>query len=97
MKMKIKLKIQSFSDIITNSSSEIFCTIQGKDNLTVEYLWRILGNQCVIYETDNENEFNVMLDYDAFYDTIPQTWLERGITAIMDEHLGKENYEIIFD
>lgn len=29
--MKINIKIQSVSDIITNSSSEVFCTIKGLD------------------------------------------------------------------
>ena len=29
--MKIKINIQTVSDIITNSSSEVFCTITGQD------------------------------------------------------------------
>ena len=29
--MKIKINIQTVSDIITNSSSEVFCTIKGQD------------------------------------------------------------------
>jgi hypothetical protein len=31
----IKIKIQSISDIITNSSSEVFCTITGKDTKSI--------------------------------------------------------------
>ena len=31
MPQMITIKIQSISDIITNSSSEVFCTITGKD------------------------------------------------------------------
>lgn len=33
--MKIKINIQSISDIITNSSSEVFCTITGKDTKSI--------------------------------------------------------------
>lgn len=37
--MKVDIKIQSISDIITNSSSEVFCKITG-DNL--DEIWDIL-------------------------------------------------------
>lgn len=31
----IQINIQSVSDIITNSSSEVFCTITGKDTKSI--------------------------------------------------------------
>ena len=37
--MKIVINIQTISDIITNSSSEVFCTITGKD---VEAIYQML-------------------------------------------------------
>lgn len=33
--MKVKINVQSISDIITNSSSEVFCTITGKDTKSI--------------------------------------------------------------
>ena len=47
--MKVGIKIQSISDIITNSSSEVFCKITG-DNL--DEIWGIL--QPLFPGTDSE-------------------------------------------
>lgn len=42
MKIKFKVKIQSFSDIITNSSSELFAVIKSDDLL--EDIYEVLYN-----------------------------------------------------
>lgn len=49
--MKVDIKIQSISDIITNSSSEVFCKITG-DN--IDKIWGIL--QPLFPGTDSELE-----------------------------------------
>lgn len=40
--MKIKLKIQSISDVITNSSSEVFCSISTEDESLRETIFNLL-------------------------------------------------------
>lgn len=41
---KVGINIQSFSDIITNSSSEIFCTINTDDKNVEEFIYDIISN-----------------------------------------------------
>lgn len=66
--MKIDIKIQSISDIITNSSSEVFCKITG-DNLGE--IWDIL--QPLFPGT--ESEFEPVLRYyedNEWYEGVPE-------------------------
>lgn len=68
MKIRIKLKVQSFSDIITNSSSELFAVIKDSDRLDDIYdvLLRIFGwdqeseqKMCVdIYERPTQEDLD---------------------------------------
>jgi len=94
--MKIKLKIQSISDIITNSSSEIFCAIKSDKNTIIaitEYL-QSLGCRFGSWEDDN------MIIFDTPYGE-GDSGVEESFIPILRELLnkqfGKENYEIITD
>lgn len=49
--LRIQINIQSISDIITNSSSEVFCTITGKD---LEEVQSILG---ALFKTEYSEDF----------------------------------------
>jgi len=43
---RIKILIQSFSNIITNSSSELFCKVHGKDLSDIEYILDTIFSDC---------------------------------------------------
>lgn len=104
--MKIVIKIQSVSDIITNSSSEVFCTITGKDTKSI---YEILSP---LFKGDPE--FAPYLDYweENEYDegapemitlNIPYSCLEvsefykEGIEALLTKYFGEGNYEIDYE
>ena len=42
MKLKITFKVQSLSDIITNSSSEVFLRIDSKDEKTHNEIYKVM-------------------------------------------------------
>lgn len=42
MKLKITFKVQSISDIITNSSSEVFLRIDSKDEKTHNEIYKVM-------------------------------------------------------
>lgn len=100
--MMVKIPIQSFGDIITNSSSETFCTITSDEKLDdiFKALKAIIGsegysedNLCIYKETDEEtNKEYIMVDipYDAsnYIDLIGA-----GIEAILDKGF-KDKYNI---
>ena len=98
----IKIPIQSFGDIITNSSSETFCTITSDEKLDdiFKALTVIIGsegcsedNLCIDKETDEEtNKEYIRIDipYDAFnYSDL----IGAGIEAILDKWF-KDKYNI---
>lgn len=75
----LRINCQSFSDVITNSSSEIFCQVQCKDvnsiNTIAEYLNSILPMNVEpnIHEAwDNDDEDRSTIDFwcemGSFYD-----------------------------
>ena len=55
--MKIRIYLQSISDIITNSSSELFAVIQSKDNL--EGIYNILDR---LFGWNQEPEVTMCID-----------------------------------
>lgn len=92
----IKIPIQSFGDIITNSSSEIFCTIISDEKLDdiFKALTAIIGSEgysedylCVYKRTDektNKEYIEIDIPYDAFnYVDL----IGAGIEAILDKDL----------
>ena len=80
--MKYYLNIQSVSDIITNSSSEVFCRIESEDSL--ELIKEILEPLFPYsrYSEDGPSLYERILseeksDYDDGYlDGFPEKWLE---------------------
>lgn len=98
----VKIPIQSFGDIITNSSSETFCTITSDEKLDdiFKALKAIIGsegysedNLCIYKETDEEtNKEYIMIDipYSAsnYIDLVSE-----GIEAILDKGF-KDKYNI---
>lgn len=100
--MIIKIPIQSFGDIITNSSSETFCTITSDEKLDdiFKALTAIIGsdgyskdNICVYKEIDEEtNKEYIRIDvpYDAFnYSDL----IGVGIEAILNKKF-KDKYKL---
>lgn len=105
--MEVIIKIQSVSDIITNSSSEVFCTITGKD---IKSIYEILSP---LFKGDPD--YSPMLDYwekDEYYDegnpemvqlNIPyscygvEEFYKAGIEALLNNYIGEGNYEINYE
>lgn len=101
--MTIVIKLQSFGDVITNSSSEVFCTITSN---SFEELVKILKplfpgfdsdlepTMC-IHNIDNDkacvsiNFPHGMMGHEDFY--------KHGLAAILDQHIGSENYTITYE
>lgn len=99
----IDIKIQSFGDIITNSSSEVFCIItSNRFEELVEILNPLfpgfdsdLGPTMYVHNTDSDKaSISIsfpygMTGYEDFY--------KQGLTAILDQHIGSENYTITYE
>lgn len=83
MKIDKLIPIQSYSDIITNSSSELFCTITSEKHL--KEIYEILDS---IVGYKQEPEIDVCIDYcsksnieeselkSQFYKELPDKWIE---------------------
>lgn len=109
--VKIIIPIQSISDAITNSSSELFCTIYSDEHLNdiYQYLKDLLGygyyDDSVRVSLRNKDE-----DED-YYKDYPNNWIEidvpygySDVTSILQvglkailENKFKDGYKIVFD
>jgi hypothetical protein len=104
--LRIAIKVQSVSDIITNSSSEVFCTITGKDTKSI---YEILSP---LFKGDPD--FAPFLEYweEGEYDkntpemiilNIPYScsgvyeFYKAGIEALLTKYFGEGNYEISYE
>lgn len=96
----VDIKIQSISDIITNSSSEVFCTITGKDT---ETLFQILspffpGEDSEMEPTlcynDENNHLTIWMPYG--FDRVT-TFYKAGLKAVLDQAIGENNYSIDYE
>ena len=100
--MIIRIPIQSFGDIITNSSSETFCTITSDEKLDdiFDALTTTIGSKrysednIYVYKNLDEetNKECIMIDipYDAFnYSDL----ISIGIEAFLDKHF-KDQYKL---
>ena len=98
----VKIPIQSFGDIITNSSSETFCTITSDEKLNdiFDALTTTIGSKrysednIYVYKNFDEetNKEYIMIDipYDAFnYSDL----IGIGIEAFLDKHF-KDQYKL---
>lgn len=109
--VKIVIPIQSISDVITNSSSELFCTIFSDTHL--KDIYRFFKK--MLRGGDPEYSISISLrrkDEDPdYYEGYPDNWiemympydystaselLELGVKAILDNKF-KDYYKIIFD
>ena len=100
--MEIIIKIQSISDIITNSSSEVFCTITGKNIEAIAELLKPLFSEhdpdlypCMdFYDEGHPGLIQISLPYG--YDGITEFY-RSGLEAILDQTIGENNYDIDYD
>ena len=101
--MTIDIKVQSFGDVITNSSSEVFCTItSNRLEEIVAILEPLFPNRDVemgpvmyIYDTDEgDKSISINVPYDMYgY----EEFYRKGLTAILDQYLGAGNYTITYE
>lgn len=107
MKLNITLKVQSISDLITNSSSETFLTIQTEDQNLHKEIYEVLTNLLPSCDRDlspvitDETEYYREEGYKEFVCTLSlpygmecDAFFEVGITAILKDLFGEENYII---
>ena len=105
MKADIKIPIQSISDIITNSSSELFCTSTSDTCLedifrafkAILSEWDLYGDAVTINrgETDDGKPTNcleIWIHYDAGNHS---SFIRAEIEAILDKGFGN-NYQVMF-
>ena len=93
--MKIKINIQTVSDIITNSSSEVFCTITGQDIKAIKDIIIPLfpntdsemGPIAYLNEEDNCVVIEIPYGLDGVAD-----FYKEGLEAILDKYLGGHYY-----
>ena len=94
------VKVQSFSDIITNSSSEIFCTISSNEASAIKEIFDSLFR----YNDDSEmgptveynsedNTVDIWLPYDMYS---VQEFFKFGIEAVLNNKF-KNKYNIKYN
>lgn len=113
MEHTLRIKIQSFSDVITNSSSELFCTIFSDNHLNDIY--KFLKN--IITDRYDGESISMCLrgketeDYLDKYKDYPDTWIEVDVPydysnilevlqvglEAMLENKFKDEYKIVFE
>ena len=102
MPQTVVIKVQSISDIITNSSSEVFCTITGKDMESIfEILYPLFKGQdsefeptISYFETENPPYIEINMPYG--FDSVT-TFYKAGLKAFLDLAIGENNYSIDYD
>lgn len=91
--LQLRINIQSFSDVITNSSSEIFCTITGNDLKAIyDLLKPILPGRDSDLEPTLHMEENAITLWLPYGDS-PTEFYKAGLEAILDKYF-KDNYKI---
>ena len=110
--MKIKVNIQSYSDIITNSSSELFCSIYSDDLNNINRIENLLasifqddcGDTYVNISTsrydndDNEIETNPYVELHLGYHVgISDEYIRATLIPYLDNKIGSGNYKIEFN
>lgn len=104
--LKIGIKIQSINDIITNSSSEVVCTIKGEDLKVIYDLLKTLlpntdsemGPTVSLWEEGEWDEgYPAFIQVDLPYGFDCAKFFREGIKAILDQTFGKDFYTIEYD
>ena len=102
----IQFNIQSVSDIITNSSSEVFCTITGKDTKSIyevlSPLFKGDPDYAPFLEYWEEGEYDEdtpeMVQLNIPYSCSGVTeFYKAGMEALLDKYFGEGNYEISYE
>ena len=99
--MKIKIKIQSINDIITNSSSEVICRIDSNNEEIKKSIYKLLSD--LLPGDDSEVDPTVNIWDDKIVIDVPVdqwnniSFYRAGIEAILNEKFGKENYTIDYE
>lgn len=105
--LKLLIRLQSFSDVITNSSSEIFCQVKAISssgiNAIAEYLNTILPYR--VYPSKDEDE-----DEDSNGDNTIDFWIEWGsdtesmadnfaalLKQVLLQHFNEDSFEVLTD
>lgn len=92
----LRINIQSFSDVITNSSSEIFCTITGDDLKAIyDLLKPILPGRDLDLEPTLHIEDNIITLWLPYGEYAVEFYKE-GLEAILDKYF-KDNYKIEYE
>lgn len=94
----LSINIQSFSDVVTNSSSEIFCTITGNDLDSIYELLKPLFPSSYGY---SDMEPTLYMEDGVITLWIPHgeqpvDFYRAGLEAILDKHF-KDNYKIEYE
>ena len=104
--VKVGIKIQSINDIITNSSSEVVCTIKGEDLKVIYDLLKTLlpntdsemGPTVSLWEEGEWDEgYPAFIQVDIPYGLDCAKFFQEGIKAILDQTFGKDFYTIEYD
>jgi hypothetical protein len=89
--LQIAIKIQSISDIITNSSSEVFCSITGQDIKAIKDiiipLFPNTDSEMGPIAYINEEDSCVVIEIPYGLDGVADFYKE-GLEAILDKYLG---------
>lgn len=92
----LRINIQAFSDVITNSSSEIFCTITGDDLKAIyDLLKPILPGRDSDLEPTLHMEDNIITLWLPYGEYAVEFYKE-GLEAILDKYF-KDNYKIEYE
>ena len=102
----IQFNIQSVSDIITNSSSEVFCTITGKDTKSIyevlSPLFKGDHDYAPFLEYWEEGEYDedtpeMMLLNIPYSCSGVSEFYKAGMEALLTKYFGEGNYEISYE
>lgn len=102
--LTIVINIQTLGDVITNSSSEVFCWItSNRLNEIVEILKPLfpntdseMGPTLNVYEEgywDEDSTPCISIDFPYGMEGYEEFY-RRGLKAILDQYFGSENYSI---
>lgn len=102
----MRINIQSFSDIITNSSSEIFCTINGNRDI-INTVYSILER---LFSKSEDSDLEPVITHNLYSDNIDSINLslphsmsnctdfyKAGIEAILGKNNLLDNINIQFE